>query len=551
MSRVDDWLAADPDPETRDELRALVSAGDADAIAARFAAPLRFGTAGLRGELGAGPARMNRVVVRQAAQGLLDWLRAQGAPAPVVVIGYDARKNSEVFATDTAALVQAVGGRALLFDRPVPTPVLAYAVRALGTDAGVMVTASHNPPADNGYKVYLGDGAQLVPPADTEIEAAIDAVGLPPVGLPGPGQGSQLVPLGDATIGEYVAAIAAALPTGDLPPLRVVYTPMHGVGLDTLRLVFAAAGAAPVTVVPEQAEPDGSFPTVSFPNPEEPGALDLALALARHQRADLVLANDPDADRLAVAVPDVASSTGWRALTGNEIGILLGDRALATSTGADRVVLNSIVSSVQLGGLAAVRGVHHKETLTGFKWIGRVGYEDPALRYVFGFEEAIGYGCTPLVRDKDGISAALSFVQLAAALAAEGKTVPDRLDDLAMETGLHLTGQVSLRYPSPADAVAVVARVRSAPPSVIGGRDVVEVVDHLGGDRGLPPSDLLVFRLDGEARVLLRPSGTEPKLKAYLEVVEPVASAAELAATRARAGGALAALADDVRSLLA
>jgi phosphomannomutase len=553
-ARVAAWLAADPDPETRAELNGLVAADDTPAVAARFAAPLRFGTAGLRGQLGAGPARMNRVVVRQAAQGLLDWLRGQGCAAPVVVIGYDARKNSDVFAADTAALVRAAGGRALLFDRPVPTPVLAYAVREYATDAGIMVTASHNPPADNGYKVYLGDGAQLVPPADSEIEAAIDAVGLPPVDLAGPAPGAELVVLGDDAVARYTAAVAAALApqaAAPVPPVRVVYTPMHGVGLATLRLVFAAAGVAEPLVVAEQAAPDGTFPTVAFPNPEEPGAMDLALALARAEGADLLLANDPDADRLAVAVPDPDAAGGWRALTGNEIGILLADRALLTTSGADRLVVNSVVSSVQLGRLAAGRGVHHKETLTGFKWIGRVGYEDPALRYVFGFEEAIGYGCTSLVRDKDGISAALSFVLLTAALAASGTTVLGRLDELALEAGLHLTAQVSLRFASPADAVAVVGRVRAAPPGELGGRAVVTTIDHLHGEHGLPPSDLLIFHLDGGARVLLRPSGTEPKLKAYLEVVEPVASTAELPAARDHARAALAALDTDMRTLLA
>jgi phosphomannomutase len=444
----------------------------------------------------------------------------------VVAIGYDARRNSDVFAADTAALVAAAGGKALLFDQRVPTPVLAYAVRHLGADAGVMVTASHNPPGDNGYKVYLADGAQLVPPADAEIEAAIDAVALFGPDLPAPAPGGEVVALGDAEITAYVDAVVAAVAPATGPAVRVAYTPLHGVGRGALDAVFTAAGLPNPAVVPEQAEPDGTFPTVAFPNPEEPGAMDAVLALARLSGADLVLANDPDADRLAVAAPDVAGQ--WRALTGNEIGILLADRVLSTTEGSDRLVVSSIVSSRQLAALAAAVGVHHRSTLTGFKWIARVGFEDPALRFVFGYEEALGYACTPLVRDKDGVSAALTFAHLAADLAARGATVHDRLDEIAALTGRFSTGQVSLRFDSVAVAAATVARVRAAPPAEIAGLAVETFTDHLKGGHDLPPSDLLVLDLAGGGRVLLRPSGTEPKLKAYLEVVGDPAGLADL-----------------------
>ena len=506
---VDEWVAADPDPLTRAEIEALVAAGDDAALAERFGGRLTFGTAGLRGALGGGPTRMNRVVVRQAAHGLMGHL-GEGS---TVVIGYDARQNSDVFASDTAAIVAAHGGRALCFANVVPTPLLAFAVRHLGAAAGVMVTASHNPPGDNGYKVYLGDGAQLVPPHDAAIERAIVAVGIPPRQLPEPRSGGRVELLGDEVAEAY---LDLALPPvhADLGAVRTVYTPLHGVGAALFGRALDRVGGAVVTV-DDQARPDGSFPTVSFPNPEEPGALDRAFALASAESADLVLAHDPDADRLGVAVPDGA---GWRALTGNEIGWLLADHVLSTTTGPDRLVVTTVVSSSLLAALAADHGVHYARTLTGFKWIMHAAGDEPGRRLVFGYEEALGYAVGDVVRDKDGITAAIAFLDLAAGLASEGRTVVDRLDDLARRYGRHLTGVVTLRTGDAAAAAELVGRLRDDPPADIAGRAVVSITDFLG-DTGLPPTDLLGFDLAGGARLMVRPSGTEPKVKLYLELI--------------------------------
>lgn len=503
---VDRWLAADPDPDTRAELESL--SGDAAAITERFGRRLTFGTAGLRGALGAGPNRMNRVVVRQAAMGLVRYL----GDAPTVVIGYDARAKSDLFAADTAAVVAAHGGRALQFTTVVPTPVLAFAVRHLGADAGVMVTASHNPPGDNGYKVYLADGAQLVPPHDEAIEAAIIEAGVPPRDIPPP-RGGVVELLGDEVIEAYLDEALPAV-TNDLDRLTVVYTPMHGVGSEVFHRALDRVGGR-VHTVAAQAEPDPSFPTVGFPNPEEPGALDMALALASDLEADLVIAHDPDADRLGVALRDGGR---WRALTGNEIGALLADHVLSCGAGAERLVVTTVVSSSLLGVMAAGHGVHHEVTLTGFKWIMHAAGADPSRRFVFGYEEALGYAVSAAVRDKDGITAAVAFLDLAAGLAGRGATVVDRLDELAQRYGRHLTGVVTVRTESSDEAGAIVDRLRSDPPAVIGGRAVEGITDYLvGGD--LPPTDLLGIDVSGGARVMIRPSGTEAKLKIYVEQV--------------------------------
>ncbi|WP_131742002.1 phospho-sugar mutase [Actinomadura roseirufa] len=530
-----EWLAQDPDPGTRAELRAILDAGDDHALAGRFGARLEFGTAGLRGELGAGPNRMNRVTVMRAAAGLAACL----PPGGLVAVGFDARHGSRRFAEDTAAVLTGAGLRAEVFADPVPTPVLAHRVRTTGAVAGVMVTASHNPPRDNGYKVYWADGAQIVPPADAEISAAIDAVGR-----------VDRLPLGDGwtvldDLTPYLDAVAG-LRLGDARDISVVYTPLHGVGRDVFLRAFERAGFAAPAVVPEQAEPDPDFPTVTFPNPEEPGALDLALALARERGADLVIANDPDADRCSVAVPGPA---GWRALTGDEVGGLLAEHVLRHTTGEDRLVVTTIVSSSLLGRIAAAHGVRFAESLTGFKWIMKAAR--PGDRLVYGYEEALGHSVgddrgVP-VNDKDGIGAALALAALAAEAERDGRTLLDLLDDQARRYGLHATAQLSVRVNDLSLITAAMARLRARPPAELGGRAVETAEDLALGADGLPPTDGLRFHLAGDARVVIRPSGTEPKLKCYLEVVLP---ADDVTAARAEAAAALAGLREGVAAAL-
>jgi phosphomannomutase len=524
------WLAEDPDPDTVAELRGLLDAGDLAAVADRFAGPLEFGTAGLRGPLRAGPNGMNRAVVRRAAAGIAGYLRSVGASGPVVV-GYDARHKSADFARDTAAVFAGAGFAARLLPRPLPTPVLAFAVRHFGAAAGVMVTASHNPPQDNGYKVYLSDGAQLVPPADREIEAAIAAVGP----LETVQRSDRYQVLDDAVLEAYLTAVATQ-PRTPHRTLRVVYTAMHGVGAEVVRAALRRAGFADPDLVADQATPDPDFPTVRFPNPEEPGALDHAIALAARVGADLVVANDPDADRCAAAVP---TDSGWRMLRGDEVGVLLADHLIRTGAGTGTFA-TTIVSSELLRALCAARGVRYAETLTGFKWIVRAADD---LRY--GYEEALGYAVDPaLVRDKDGISAAVLLADLAAALRAEGRTLLDRLDDLAAEFGVHATDQVSVRVADLAVIGELMGRLRAGPPAALLGRPVTAVEDLL------PDADVLRLRAD-RCRVVVRPSGTEPKLKAYLEVIEPVAPPTRpLPAARAAAATALATLRAELAALL-
>ncbi|GAA4204611.1 phospho-sugar mutase [Actinocatenispora rupis] len=538
-ARAEAWIADDPDPASRDELRAVLDGlpDTAGELADRFAGPLTFGTAGLRGPLRAGPNGMNLAVVRAAAAGLVRWLDAQGGEGPVV-IGYDARHGSREFATETARVATGAGRRALVLPRPLPTPVLAYAVRALDAAAGVMVTASHNPPRDNGYKVYLGAGlggelgagAQIVPPADAGIEAAIRAVG-PLADVP---LGSAGEILGDDVLDGYLAGAVAVVAPGGPRELGVAYTPMHGVGGAVLVEAFRRAGFAVPAVVPEQAEPDPDFPTVAFPNPEEPGAIDLAAALGAAAGADLVIANDPDADRCAVAVPDPATGepadkpAGWRMLRGDEVGVLLADHLMRR--GARGLYATTIVSSTLLRALCAARDLPYAETLTGFKWIVRAG-----SGLTFGYEEALGYAVSPgHVRDKDGITAALVVAELAAGLRAEGRTLVDRLAELATEFGRYGTDQLSVRVTDLSAIGTMMARVRATPPATLLGRPVT-VTDRQ------PDADVLTLTADG-LRAVIRPSGTEPKLKAYLEVVvaaddEPAGPLATLRAEIAAALG--------------
>jgi phosphomannomutase len=543
------WLAQDPDPETRDELAAAIdAAADGDgpavrALAERFDGRLQFGTAGLRAELGWGPLRMNRVVVTQAAAGLARFLIDTGRSRSVV-IGYDGRVNSDVFARDSAEVMRGLGLEVTLLPSALPTPVLAFAVRHLDVGAGVMVTASHNPPRDNGYKVYLGqddDGSQIVPPVDGEIADAIDAVATGSVtDLP---RGTDYTVASSALVDAYVAATAAIVPAPALgveEQPKVVYTAMHGVGWETARAVFAAAGFASPTVVPEQIEPDGAFPTVSFPNPEEPGAMDLAIARGVAVGADLVIANDPDADRLALAIPTASDggAPSYRRLSGNEVGWLLGWRAAAraSESGATGTLAASIVSSPALARVAARHGLEYRDTLTGFKWVSRV----PEL--LFGYEEALGYLVDPsVVRDKDGISAALELLSLADELAASGSTIADHLEAFAAEFGAFASGQVATRVDDLSRIGEIMASLRSTPPSTLGGLDVRTVTDYADGVAGFPPSDILRYDLSGDARVIVRPSGTEPKVKVYIDTV---------ADTPAEAQRLVDALAESVRPLV-
>ncbi|MFJ1973381.1 phospho-sugar mutase [Streptomyces sp. NPDC087903] len=532
IARARAWQAEDPDAETREELGKLIDSGDHAELAARFGGTLQFGTAGLRGELGAGPMRMNRAVVIRAAAGLAAYLKAQGGTGGLVVIGYDARHKSADFARDTAAVMTGAGLRAAVLPRPLPTPVLAYAIRHLGAVAGVEVTASHNPPRDNGYKVYLGDGSQIVPPADARIAAEIDAVrSLDDV--PRPDAGWET--LDDSVLDAYLARTDEVLAAGSPRTARTVYTAMHGVGKDVLLAAFARAGFPEPVLVAEQAEPDPDFPTVAFPNPEEPGAMDLAFAQARASDPDLIIANDPDADRCAVAVGDGGA---WRMLRGDEVGVLLA--AHLVRRGARGTFAESIVSSSLLGRIAEKAGLPYEETLTGFKWIARV----EGLRY--GYEEALGYCVDPDgVRDKDGITAALLITELASELKAEGRTLLDLLDDLAVEHGLHATDQLSVRVADLSLIASAMQRLRERPPTRLAGLPVTRAEDLTQGTETLPPTDGLRYTLDG-ARVIVRPSGTEPKLKCYLEVVVPVTTHAGLPAARATAADLLAAIKRDL-----
>ena len=523
------WLAQDPDPETRAQLSELITRveeGDAAAsaeLADRFAGRLAFGTAGLRGELGAGSNRMNRVLVAQAAGGLAAFVleRAAGQDrTPTVVIGYDGRRNSDVFARDSAELFAGAGLRAILLPRLLPTPVLAFAVRELGADAGVMVTASHNPPNDNGYKVYLGgsdDGAQIVSPADAEIAEHIqriaddgDVAALPR------SLGYETAP--ESLVDAYIAATAAVAPAPEgAQGLIWVYTAMHGVGWETLSRILEVAGyPAPVPVAP-QLDPDGSFPTVAFPNPEEPGAMDLAFETARGANADLVIANDPDADRLAVAVPDPHAHGGWRRLTGNQIGLLLGWRAarLAREGGAapGASLACSLVSSPGLKAVADHYGLDFHTTLTGFKWISRA----PGL--VFGFEEALGYLVNPeTVRDKDGISAAIAMLGLVTEARGRGESLARVLAEFDATFGFFASDQISIRVDDLSRIERIMAALRERHPESIGGVDVAKVEDLREGVDDLPPGDVLRLWMADGSRVIVRPSGTEPKLKVYLDV---------------------------------
>jgi len=537
------WLAQDPDAVTREELAGLIArvedgdAAAADDLADRFSTRLAFGTAGLRGTLGAGPNRMNRVLVAQAAAGFAAYLleRSSGG-SPTVVVGYDGRRNSDVFARDSVEIFAGAGLHAILLPRLLPTPVLAFAVRHLGADAGVMVTASHNPPDDNGYKVYLGgtdDGAQIVSPADAEIAAHIqriadegDVTVLPR------SVGYANAP--ESVVEAYVAATSAVAPApAGADGLRWVYTAMHGVGWETVSRVLGEAGYPAPVVVEAQIHPDGRFPTVAFPNPEEPGAMDLAFETARAADAELIIANDPDADRLAVAIPDAETEGGWRRLSGNEIGLLLGWRAAraAAAAGAGGTLACSLVSSPGLQAVAEHYGLDFRATLTGFKWISRA----PGI--VFGFEEALGYLVNPdVVRDKDGISAAVALLGMAAEARGQGRNIADLLREFRETFGAFASDQISVRVTDVSEIAGIMASLRAQPPAAVGEIGVSRIDDLLLGVDGLPPGDVLRLWLEDGSRLIVRPSGTEPKLKLYLDVQAASAKKARRRLEALRAG---------------
>ncbi len=519
------WIAGDPDPETRAELQAILDRDDVAELEERMGGTLRFGTAGIRGVVGAGSSRMNRAVVVRTTAGLASYLIARGDGGPVVV-GFDARLSSPAFAEDAVAVLAAEGLEVRYFEEPVPTPLVAFVALRLGAAAAVVITASHNPPRDNGYKVYDRNGAQIIPPVDGDIAAAIEAAP-PAADVPravDPWSAPGVEPIGPEMAAAYLESIGALVGSAPVPQ-RLVYTPLHGVGRELAVRALEAAGHREVHVVAEQGEPDGRFPTVAFPNPEEPGALDLAEELAVRVDADLVLANDPDADRLAVCVPVGGE---WRALTGNQIGVLLADHVLRRLGGEDPIVINSIVSSPMLGALAAEAGGRFTQTLTGFKWIcnAAMDLEDAGEgRFVFGYEEALGYTIGSAVRDKDGISAAVWFADLAADAAASGETVLDRLAALYRRHGLWVSTQVSVVRPGAEGLEAIAAAMdllRTRTPEILGNRPVTEVTDYRDGagdrPRWLGAQALVEFTLGDEGRVLVRPSGTEPKLKLYVDL---------------------------------
>ena len=513
------WVESEPDADIRDELTALISTartGDADELAARFDGRLQFGTAGLRAAVAAGSMRMNRLVVRQAAAGLGRWLLDAEAAGDIpdaasrgVVIAHDARRKSDLFADDTARVLAAMGIRTMLHPGVQPTPVLAWSITAIGAAAGVVVTASHNPPADNGYKVYLDTGSQIVSPIDTDIADRIAQFDPLTVEL-APGDHPLIERLDSEWVDRYVAFVPSVRLRPDVTGVPVAYTAMHGVGGAVVLRAFEAAGLPAPHVVAAQQQPDGTFPTVSFPNPEEPGAMDLLLVEAQACEAKVALANDPDADRLGAAIPQPDGS--WRRLSGDEIGWLFADYILANTEGDDRLVVTTLVSSSLLARMAEAAGVHSEETFTGFKWIGKIATERPELRLMLGYEQALGYLVAPCPLDKDGITAAVLMAEIAAVAESEGRTLQDRLDSIADRFGRYVTAELSVKMP-PADGAAWVASIEADPPSEVGGRAVVSVQTY-------PEANLVRLMLDGGIRLQIRPSGTEPKVKLYGEAVD-------------------------------
>ena len=504
------WIADDPDPRTAAQVQAWLDTNNELELKKSFAGFLQFGTAGLRGPVRPGPSGMNRAVVGRTAAGIVAYMRERNLTS--VVIGRDARHGSEDFTFETAEIMSGAGMKVFVLPRPLPTPVLAFATNELMCDVGIMVTASHNPPQDNGYKVYLGGmadginyrGSQIISPTDESIAAKIAAV----TSLATQPRGTEWTVLGEEIIEKYIN-ISAAIATKP-GNLKIVYTAMHGVGTETLLRVFHKAGFQSPILVDAQAQPDPDFPTVAFPNPEEPGAIDLALETARNCGADLVIANDPDADRCAAAIKDPV--TGWRMLRGDELGVILGESIAQTTSHG--IFANSIVSSSILSKIAQHYKLDFTETLTGFKWLAKI----PGL--TFGYEEALGYCVDSItVNDKDGISAAIKLAQIATDLAAQGKTLQDLLDDVWERHGFHGTEQISIRVSDMTAITRLLAGLRQDPPTELAGRAVVSIDDLAKPTNGLPPTDGLRIWLDGGIRIIVRPSGTEAKMKCYIEVI--------------------------------
>ena len=531
-----EWAEGDPDPITRAELLDIARSGDPAVLEDLMSGALEFGTAGLRGRVGPGPDRMNRAVVIRTTRALVDHLLATDAQVHQrgIVVGFDARPDSERFALDAAGVIAAAGVTVHLFPTHQPTPLCAFAQRHLDASAAIVITASHNPPADNGYKVYVEGAAQIVPPTDTAIAAAIGQVGpasaVARIEADGLSADPNVRVLGEDITRHYLDALPAARPTVSGPDVRIAYTPLHGVGRDLVLAALGEAGYRDVHVAASQAEPDGTFPTLAFPNPEEPGALDAVLALAAEVEADLVLANDPDADRLAVAVPD--GDGAYVALSGNRIGVLLAEHCLSgIGAGIELgdttpLIVSSIVSTPMVSAVAADHGARNEVTLTGFKWIAAAarGLDPQGFRLVYGFEEALGSCVGGVVADKDGVSAAVVFADLARRLKGEGRSVLDLLADLHRRHGLWVSHQTSLVHEGAAGqrriAEAMTALGQSTP-RTLGGATVREVRDFRVGAEDRPPwlgaHDLVAFTLD-EGRVMIRPSGTEPKVKIYVDV---------------------------------
>ncbi len=543
--RVEAWIAGDPDPADRATLEGLLRDGDERELNRRFSAPLTFGTAGLRGLVMAGPAGMNRYSVRRATQGVVAWLDDMGAdPSRGVVVGRDARRGSEDFNDEVVAVLLGAGVAVFEMPRPLPTPFVAFAVKALDAAAGIMITASHNPRGDNGYKLYASDGAQIVPPHDQIVERFANAASTPALGDRSSAR-HRTVPA--ELLGRYRDHFAQRFGVKSGSDLRITYTPLHGVGGEPMMELFTAAGFRAVTPVHAQFAPDGSFPTLPFPNPEEPGALDLATAVADDTSSSLVVANDPDADRLGVAV---RAAGGWRTLRGDEIGWLLASALLGGMTSSSDVVATTIVSSTMLRAMAQSAHVRFVMTLTGFKWISRAA-GDGVLR--FGYEEALGYAVDPLIADKDGMSAALAVCQLAHELAENGQTLLDRLDEIETRFGVHAGDHLSLRAEGPEGAALIAAaleRLRSSPPTALGSVPVSAVFDLAKGWSGLLPTDGVLLELGDAGRVVVRASGTEPKLKAYIEITSSPGHDGSLPDRRLAATARLGAVRDDLARLL-
>lgn len=542
-AEVERWIARDPDEGDRATLRQLLDDDDETELHRRFDHPLTFGTAGLRGPEMAGPAGMNRATVRRATQGVLAWMYEKGADySRGVVVGRDARLGSERFNDEVVSVL--LGGGAVVYEmpHPLPTPFVPYCVKALGAAAGIMITASHNPPEDNGYKLYSSDGAQIIPPDDEIVERHANEGREPTLGARSSPDHSYIA---ESIFDEYRHHFVRRFGVGH-SDLRITYTPLHGVGGEVMTRLFVEAGFTSVSQVAEQFAPDGTFPTLPFPNPEEPGALDLAIETAALNDSILIIANDPDADRLGAAV---RTPTGWHVLRGDEIGWLLASSLLDEIKEGNETVATTIVSSTLLEVMAKDAGVRCVTTLTGFKWISRAAGDDVLG---FGYEEALGFAVDPCVADKDGLSAGLALSSLAHSLSQEGATLMDRLDELEGRFGVHATAQLSIRTSGP-DALTL---IRSAvgglvrqPPSRLGDLDVSEVIDLNQGWHGLSPTEGVVLKLGEKGRVIVRPSGTEAKLKAYLEMTPP--QEGSLAQQRERAQGWLDAVKENLASLLA